>query len=715
MKRSIIGLLSLLVYAPWIAAFFPVDEPVLATYQFTLDGKSITPPVWSLHGTPETPRQGDVVMIGDLLITLGPEMQYDFRSTPDEDGRLLLRTEKSGRELVAGVKVTYSYQGDRRVVFNPLPSLTHAELRGLRGVSIGEWNDEVAARLQRIDPERTCVTISGETGQEPAGTLPPLPPGLFYLKLDASSGNRVTDISRLKRQSALRFLIIEGVCGHVDAGDLQQAAQLAYLDLSGIEIQHTDALASLTELRHLDLAYCETLNTLAFASGLRRLVELGVQGTAIEDFTPLGGLASLATLVANRTPARLLPHGHLPALRRLEVMATQLPDHEVAEFRAAHPNCQVWFRWDRVLRDALEGATHVRVRSDGWNDSSQDKTLVEVQDGAQVQALIDSIHINEAAPEFHCMCLGAPILEFYRGDRRVVTLSMHHGEAVRWGAVWPGDVWLTESSAESLCRWLAARGAKGALDELHAQKRARRAATRRQRRYEELLPRAVIERLRSARSVDETMSALTEPLAEGATRAALYFRLFGCDSGTWNLYNGLDADLTNRLLPGVPQLDLVNVLTHKPDAAALNGAGRWLFGEGKWQALDKKSQIELLPIVARHALGHPRQVNRRMVLHGLAEVPDEIALPLLRDVLSGAFPIRALPADDADEAGGMTRVWFGDDADRSASDRSVAGLLLAKRGDRASLPAIEKLAATAAGDDKVMLSQAVEMLVRPNP
>jgi hypothetical protein len=471
MKRSIIGLLSLVIYLPAISTMFQADAPGPAKYAFMLDGKTIDPPVWSLHATHEEPRAGDVALIGELLVTLGPETRYDFQFTPDEDGRLLLRTE-SGRERVAGVKVRYSYKGDQRVVYNPLVRLTDIEIRGLRGVLIEEWNDEVAARLKLIDPQRTCVTITGETGQEPGGTLPPLPGGLFYLKLDAYSGNRVSDLSRLREQSALRFLVIDGLCGKVDAADLKQAVHLAYLDLSGNQIQHPESLANLEELRHLDVAYCEAFNTLAFAVGLPRLVELGLQGTAVDDLSPLNGLGSLATLVANRTPAKRLPRGPLPALRRLEVMATRLPDAEVAAFGASHPDCQVRFHWDHVLRDALQGVTRLRIRSDGMNNSSTDKTLVEVNEPAQIKRLVDLIRIDETADEFHCMCCGAPIFEFYRHDRLVVTLSLHHGRSIRWEGVWPGDCRLTESSADSLCDWLAARGAPGPLEGRKAQKRA---------------------------------------------------------------------------------------------------------------------------------------------------------------------------------------------------------------------------------------------------
>jgi hypothetical protein len=475
MKRFCIGLLALLIYLPAVTTVFHAELLVAPKYTFTLNGKSISPPVWSLHGTPHQPQSGDLVRIGNLLVTLGPQTHYDFRSTPDDDGRLLLRTE-TGREIVAGAVIRSMLQGDRFVSINPLAKMTDRELHSLRGVLIEQWNDGVAAKLGRVDPERTCITITGETGQELGGVLPPLPAGLFYLYLDAWSGNRISDLGRLKDQTKLRLLVIEGLCGQVDADVLKRAVKLAYLDLSGNQIHHPEALQNLTGLRHLDLAYCEGIDSIGFASSLPLLVELGMQGTMVGDLSPLSKLGSLTSVVANRTRAKKLPSGPMPALRRLEVMSTWLDDGDVAAFIAAHPRCGVRFHWDQVLRDALVGTTRLRIRADGMCNSATDKTLVEVLDSAQIKGLLDLICIDEATHEFYCECCGAPIFEFYRHDKLVVSLGFHHGSSLSWGGVWPGHGRLIEASSDAVCIWLAAHGAKGALEERAAIKQAGRAS-----------------------------------------------------------------------------------------------------------------------------------------------------------------------------------------------------------------------------------------------
>jgi hypothetical protein len=197
-------------------------------------------------------------------------------------------------------------------------------------------------------------------------------------------------------------------------------------------------------------------------------------------------------------------------------------------------------------------------------------------------------------------------------------------------------------------------------------------------------------------------------------RARVYLRAFGCDEGSWNLYSGLDDLLKEVLLLKVTQEELVKAVTEDHNPATLNGAGRWFFCEQKWKSLDEKALRVVLPVVARPALGHPRQVNRRMTLRALRESPGGIGVPLLRSVLDGSIPVRDLAESERDEPGGMVMFPPGDDEVMDGSDRAVAGLLLAKLGDRESLPTILRLARIAAGEDEPILGKAVKLLgVKP--
>jgi hypothetical protein len=70
-----------------------------------------------------------------------------------------------------------------------------------------------------------------------------------------------------------------------------------------------------------------------------------------------------------------------------------------------------------------------------------------------------------------CECCGWPSIEFYEGEKLVVTLSCHHGHSLRWrDGQWDGDVELTPDSASFLNGWLSEHGAT------EKQRRARQAA-----------------------------------------------------------------------------------------------------------------------------------------------------------------------------------------------------------------------------------------------
>jgi hypothetical protein len=62
---------------------------------------------------------------------------------------------------------------------------------------------------------------------------------------------------------------------------------------------------------------------------------------------------------------------------------------------------------------------------------------------------------------FHCMCCGEPSIEFYRGERLVLTLGFHHGQSLRWVGGWPGDGALITDSARFLVKWLADHEVEG--------------------------------------------------------------------------------------------------------------------------------------------------------------------------------------------------------------------------------------------------------------
>lgn len=679
-------------------------------YSFKLDGIAIDPVVISLNPSQNKPQEGDLVLIDDILLTLGPEKTYDLKSTPKEDGRLLAMTENGPQ--VIGVKVSWTFKDEKKVILDPLSKLSVEEIRRLRGVVLDVWNDQIAARLKHVNPASTCLTITDNTAQGTERTLPPLPPTIQYLRIRERSNQGIEDYSGLSKLTSLSFLMVHSMTGPVDVESLRNSPALKYLDLRQTRIRNETAFTKLPQLRYMNLAFVNGVTSISFISDLPALAELNVQGTKVTDLSPLANHKCLVSVTANQTPIQNLPRTTVPSLRHLQAMSTKLSDEVVAEFARANPQCQMLFRWEHALREALSGVTRLRLRSGGTchRDISQEKTLLEVKDKAKIAKLIENIGIDEQRSGSHCLCCGDPSFEFFNDNKLVLTLGFHHGQAVRWPETWPGDGALTDTSADFLCQWLADNGILDPLQQREHQKRRDAAAKRRMATYVALIPKDIVSKLQTAQSADEAGKAFVDGVADDVARAELCLKLFGCDQGSWNQDNGLDNLLKESLLPLIKPEHLVGVLTKATDTQTLNGAGRWLFSEGKWKSLDEKALKSVLPMVAKNALEHPRPHNRQETLKALGEIKSAEAKALLRSALAAEFKSRALPESEAVEPGGMVTFRPGDPDLRKASERVVAGMMLAKLGDHEILPILRMLMNSASDDDKKVLGKAISLL-----
>ncbi len=449
----------------WCGLVGPARETA-GKYSFELDGKPFEPWVISLRDTPERIQADDLMFVHDTWMPVGTEKHQAFRSTPEEDGRLL-QVLADGKTRVAGVTVTTTLEDPKpneRAKFvrrDPLATMSAEEIRGLRSVRLEDWTDETVSRLQQVDPQKVCVTLVECFRRDQRLKVPRLPAQLQYLRVeDRSNMDGFEDYSGLLPCKSLKCLIIHSYTGPVDCTYLRNAGELEYLELHAMHAAGFAALASLSKLRHLNLGYVKDLSDIGFARSMRGLATLDVQNTSVKDLTPLAGLAELRTLRTNQAPVERLPHGPLPALRMCEILSSKLSDGAVAVFAQTHPDCTVRSRWDKSLAQALREADRVRVRSGGTCHRIMDKekVLFEEKDPAKVRQIVGSIAINEPKSGFQCMCCGDPSLEFYQKGTLLLTVGYHHGRSIRWPGVWPGDGLLTEASAKTLNGWLADHG-----------------------------------------------------------------------------------------------------------------------------------------------------------------------------------------------------------------------------------------------------------------
>lgn len=424
-------------------------------YTVTLDGERCN--ITAFYGFSLDARPGrgpgDVVYVDGIPIVLGPYGTYRFRTTPKHDGRLLLVGE-DGTETVVGVKVDWAWEGEREVFFDPLAKLTPDEIRGLRGIYLDAWTQGAAERLKHVDPARVCITITDESAQGEAKTLPALPPGLWYLNIDG-----IENYDALARQHELRFLRFEASSAHaLDAGLIESNTKLRYLDMCGNDLVRPERLASLAGLRDLRLSWCEDLGDISFVRNMGALRRLDIRRTGVADLSPIGGHPSLEHINANSTPVARLPTDPMPSLRTLWVMSTKLPAEAVAEFAATNPKCRVWYDWNEELRRELAGANSVRVVAGDLAIDvgvSEDATLFTVTDPEEVSSLIENIEVSEW--DQRCSCAGGPILYFRTGDGPTASFTVHHGRSLRWWG-WPADGILTAESAAYLREWFAQHG-----------------------------------------------------------------------------------------------------------------------------------------------------------------------------------------------------------------------------------------------------------------
>lgn len=681
MTRSVAYLIVLaIVYQD---AFADKPSPTEPAYTFTWDGESFTPDVISLHGDPAHPQPGDLIRVDhNLLLMLGNERDCHFLTTPEEDGRLLLRS-KTGTDRVVGASVRWTYEDRVKLVFNPLAKLTAEEVKGLWGIYLDAWPDGVVDTLKQMDPTRTAITLSGYTVGRKDGKLPALPATTQYLSISERSNTGIRDYESLRDLTNLRFLMVRAMTAKTfDAELIAQNQSLLYLDLKTHSLLHPEALAQLTQVGWLDLAYIPDLATVEFARKLRRLRRLNVSYTAVRDLSPLAESQNLEEVMASMAPATTLPERPLPSLRTLEIFSTKLSEPTVTAFAKRNPRCAVLFRWDEALRQAVAGATRLRVRSGGTchRDRSEEKTLWELADAAKIRELAALIKIDEEGSGFHCSCCGDPSFEFYQGDRLIATLGFHHGRSFRWPDRWPGDGLLTRETQESLPRWLVKNGfdalqkARDAADAEREQEQKQRQLflsffPAEARKLFDFRPSALDDKAKQGQRIAE---AIGDPVE--TTLATC--RALGAVDGLWSFLD-FDDQFAIAAANTVNADDFLRALKRlRDDRRGELGAARLCIGHDCLKKIPEGERADWAVRLAEAVLKHGRAENRSAVIPCLERLGGAAPRALLRRIARGELPEENQPWNQSEYEPGL---------------RTNAYLALAKQGDKEVKGEIEEL------------------------
>ncbi|MGE5296769.1 MAG: hypothetical protein ACM3VT_18265, partial [Solirubrobacterales bacterium] len=639
-------------------------------YTFSINGTPVQPVHYSLNGDDSPMSPGDVIYIGDkqfnyggLFMTLGEEKDCRFVTMPAEtgnaedrnagnpaspkDGRVFLQL-ADGRQKVVGIVVTQAAirraidpngsTTDKkplptfdRVPVNPLDAMSPEEIRGLWGIHLNDWPEGIEQKLSHADDSRVCVYVSDSAGIGRQSSFfggpvfPPVPTNIRYLIVRGTNSPGLRDFSHFGQFRNLSFLIFRsmGREAALDIDLISQNTSLQYLDVSGGYIMNPTKLASLTNLRFLNVAGRQNIGDIEFVKDMRQLRTLILTGTPVRSLSPLDDSYSIREIQASMTGVQDLPQGDLPSLRTVNLMSARVNAETVAQFCKAHAACQVAFGWADSLLNAVRETTKVRIRSGGTchRRPNEEQMLVEVTEQGEINRFLDGIDIDEARSNFYCGCCGNPTLEFYAGDRLLAMVGYHHGQSLRWaGGEWPTDALLTQSSQAFVVSWLSQHGVQGPRREVEERQKQRDEGARRKQRYAALIPEQTLASLAQVWKSpelrnDNARGDIREKLFAEAfikheenaqTSIELYLRLLGVTGDySWNYYHEYQQTITKHLLPRFAGSELAQGVTSvMKDDEGMLGAARWLLLENGWRNLDESNRERILPSLTERALQH---------------------------------------------------------------------------------------------------------------
>jgi hypothetical protein len=100
----------------------------------------------------------------------------------------------------------------------------------------------------------------------------------------------------------------------------------------------------------------------------------------------------------------------------------------------------------------------VRLGAFGRDQSRHFTSVFEIAEREAIQELLRKIEWAGSSPR--CACEGNYTIEFYAGDKLLVTLGYQHAKNLRWKKRW-GDLELTAESRAAIPDWFAKRGFTG--------------------------------------------------------------------------------------------------------------------------------------------------------------------------------------------------------------------------------------------------------------
>ena len=118
------------------------------------------------------------------------------------------------------------------------------------------------------------------------------------------------------------------------------------------------------------------------------------------------------------------------------------------------------WRYHGQLHDAIAKADRVVVLDAGFDCYGRDskaKPLFELSDPDGIREFAEHLDFKTGQTLATCPCNGYPRVDWYQGKQRLATVSVQHGQAIRWKG-FQADAKLTSSSSRWLVQWLTDHG-----------------------------------------------------------------------------------------------------------------------------------------------------------------------------------------------------------------------------------------------------------------
>lgn len=661
-------------------------------YVIEVDGQKIVAPRISEDISGDSLREGDIVFIRDIPLRLAKPVNYVLSDRIEEEGCLYLLG-PGDQKTVIGLKIGNIETAVR---------LSDKEIRSLWGLAADSDAHLDRQILSAIDPSRTAVSFSG-----PCSLLQSLPENLECLFIRYLSG---PDFLMLNRFTKLRYFAIQSASSEIPLDCLRCSRELRYLKIGAdVSVVNWKTLACLKELRVLDLSGQQDMDDISFLCHARKLQSLNLAGSNVEDLYPLSDLQDLIEINATDAPVSVLPKGALPALKRFKLMGGKAAPKMLSDFEQTHPQCIVYWGWNRTVPKVLSETTSIYVVV----DDKYGPIMASITEPSEIKRIVEGIEFDPDEVPDGTMCLISGYLTFCSKDRLLESFGLDSTLYFRWDNGCPGSVELTQDCLDVLSREFASKG----LSEIFDPKDMAEAAGRRNqmknafKQLIALLPseiasqiqkecdaKAAVHRARRASRGLGTSLALemaeyeqivkdvfNRQIPDDIKRSRLYFQLFGKNSDVQNII----LYMLKSRLSEIPQIKKEQAI--RQGAAVqeeLLGITRWMLEWQGWKEIDRGLVDELLPRLVSVSLN--KNDNSIDLIYTLGKIRTEGAVLLLRQILSGKLSVKT--------------------TGKEVYPRAEAGLMLGQIGDMESVDLVQKAIKESEGFERKKYEEALQLL-----